>query len=173
MDNRKSTRHRSSAIFLAAPMSGFSSDAEYRQHRDIVNQACDLIERSGHSVYFAGRSIASQADFTIAGEAFRHDYSHLVDCDFFALYYPVPVRSSVLVEAGMAIGLGKPCLLVAQRTDDLVYLLRQASESSGLLGVPPIEIKEFGTKKPSGIGLATFVLGAVENTKSDTLLVAI
>jgi hypothetical protein len=151
-------------IFLAAPMSAFSSDDEYRLHREIVGKVCDHLERSGQaSVYFAGRAIAGASDFDDPKAAFLADFQALVECDLFVLYYPAPIRSSVLVEVGMAIGRGKPSLLVPARRDDLVFLLKQAENSGGLGNeIPPILIREFGDAKPSFERLAAFISDAVE-----------
>jgi nucleoside 2-deoxyribosyltransferase len=151
-------------IFLAAPMSGFESDEAYRHHRSIVNEACAAFERSGSVdwVYFAGRTIQSVSGFTSADEAFLADYTHLASCDLFVLYYPFRVLSSVLVEVGVAIGLGKPCLLVCRDRGDLVYLLRNAASVSGQYGIPAIRIWEWGNLSISGEILAEKVLSEAE-----------
>jgi hypothetical protein len=138
------TRQR---VFLAAPMSGFDSDHEYRRHRDVMDTVSRRLESNPRveSVYFAGRNILSVNDFSDAGDAFVRDLQALVDCDLFIFYYPTAVRSSVLVEVGIAIGRGKPILLACRRKDDLVFLLRSASDHSGQYGIPPIEIWEWGS----------------------------
>lgn len=149
-------------IFIAAPMSVFASEAEYVLHRDIVNRVCEDLERSGDvSVYFAGRKIAGTSGFDDPQHAFRADFEALAACDLFVLYYPVPVRSSVLVETGMAIGRRKPCLLVPARRDDLVFLLKQAESAQGWDEIPPIIVREFGDQAPSFERLSGFVAEAL------------
>jgi len=151
-------------IFLAAPMSAFSSDEEYRLHREIVGRVCDYLERDGETkVYFAGRAIAGATDFDDPKAAFLADFHALIDCDLFVLYYPAPIRSSVLVEVGMAIGRGKPCLLVPARRDDLVFLLKQAENDEGAGEIPPIVIREFGDGGPSFEKLVSFIGEAVSS----------
>jgi hypothetical protein len=151
-------------IFLAAPMSAFASDAEYKLHREIVGRVCDHLEKGGDaSVYFAGRAIAGASDFDNPQAAFLTDFNALVDCDLFVLYYPGPIRSSVLVEVGMAIGRGKPCLLMPAKRDDLVFLLKQAENDGGLGEIPPIVIREFGAGGPSYEQLTTFITEAMES----------
>lgn len=150
-------------IFLAAPMSAFASDAEYKIHREVVGRVCDHLEKNGDvSVYFAGRAIAGASDFDDPHAAFLTDFHALIDCDLFVLYYPGPIRSSVLVEVGMAIGRRKPCLLVPAKRDDLVFLLKQAENEGGLGEIPPIVIREF-KDGPSSEQLASFVAEAMEN----------
>ena len=150
-------------VFLAAPMSGFDSDTEYKEHRLIVNETCERLEQGiVESVYFAGRDISSKSDFTKESDAFRSDFNALLNCDLFVLYYPKPVRSSVLVEAGMAIGSRKPCLFVAPHADDLVYLLRNAEEASGTSGIPPIAIRKFGAEAPSAKRLTDFIVETLQ-----------
>jgi hypothetical protein len=150
-------------IFLAAPMSAFASDAEYQLHRDIVGRVCDHLENTqAVSIYFAGRQIAGAAGFDDPKAAFHADFRALAACDLFVLYYPAPIRSSVLVEAGMAIGRGKPCLLVPARREDLVFLLQQAENKSGDGEIPPILIREFGARGPSFEGLADYIVEAIE-----------
>ena len=150
-------------IFVAVPMSVFASDAEYALHRDIVNQLCIGLEEAGNvSVYFAGRAIDGASGFDDPKHAFLADFDALVRCDLFVLYYPAPVRSSVLVELGIAIGRRKPCLLAPARREDLVFLLQQAENKSGHGEIPPILIREFGEQGPSVERLAAFVAEAIE-----------
>jgi len=154
---------RTTRIFVAAPMSAFASDAEYAQHRDVVNWLCARLEQNdGVSVYFAGRAIDGAAGFDDPKQAFLADFDALVKCDLFVLYYPLPVRSSVLVELGIAIGRRKPCLLLPARRADLVFLLQQAENKSGHGEIPPILIREFGEQGPSVERLAGFVGEAME-----------
>jgi hypothetical protein len=151
-------------IFLAAPMSAFASDEEYRLHREIVGRVCEHLERDGGvSVYFAGRHISESAGFDDPAAAFRADFDALITCDLFVLYYPGPIRSSVLVEVGMAIGRGKPCLIVPARRDDLVFLLKQAENETGMGEIPPIVIREFGAAAPTFEALADFIAEALDS----------
>jgi hypothetical protein len=150
-------------IFVAAPMSAFASDADYAQHRYVVNWLCARLEQDdGVSVYFAGRAIDGAAGFDDPKKAFLADFDALVKCDLFVLYYPAPVRSSVLVELGIAIGRGKPSLLLPARRKDLVFLLQQAENKSGHGEIPPIIVREFGEQGPSVERLAGFVGEAME-----------
>lgn len=150
-------------IFLAAPMSAFASDVEYKLHRDLVGRVCEHLEKDGDvSLYFAGRQIAEASDFDDPKAAFRADFRALVECDLFVLYYPAPIRSSVLVEVGMAIGRNKPCLLAPAHRDDLVFLLKQAENEVGSDDIPPIIIREFGANAPSFERLTAFIAEAME-----------
>lgn len=135
-------------LFIAAPMSAFESQAIYEIHRKRVLAVCDLLEAlpDGASAYFAGRDVASTASFNEPTEALRADFTALRDCDIFVLYYPGPVRSSVLVEAGIAIGLRKHCFLACRQVSDLPYLLSNASSVGESVGLPRIDIWEWDSE---------------------------
>jgi hypothetical protein len=147
-------------IFLAAPMSGYGSDKMYKSQLKLVLQICNLLEKNScvESVYFAGRNIGSISDFTDPQDAFRMDYGELQRCDFFILYYPAPVRSSVLVEAGIALGLQKISFYTCQKRSVLPYLLVNAATSSGSPGFPSIGIWEWEHQQPDAEALVHHAL---------------
>jgi hypothetical protein len=149
MSKAKSTKNHI-RIFVAAPMSGYGSDDLYKLHLKVVLHICSELEAQScvEQVYFAGRDIQSIAGFTNPTDAFKHDYRALKQCDLFLMYYPTPVRSSVLVEAGIALGLGKRSFYACPTKEVLPYLLVNASSLSGVDGFPSIALWEWKDKQP-------------------------
>jgi hypothetical protein len=137
-------------VFVAAPMSGYGSDDLYKSHLRFVQQICAELERRScvEHVYFAGRHIESIAGFSNPTDAFRQDYTELRRCDLFLMYYPAPVRSSVLVEAGIAIGLGKASFFACSTKKELPYLLVNAAKLSGSDSIPSIALWEWKSERP-------------------------
>jgi hypothetical protein len=137
-------------VFVAAPMSGYGSDELYKSLLKFVQQICSFLESQAcvEAAYFAGRDIHSIAGFDSPEDAFKLDYVELRRCDLFLMYYPMPVRSSVLVEAGIALGLGKRSFYACATRKELPYLLVNAVQLSGTAGIPPIALLEWKNSKP-------------------------
>lgn len=131
--------------FIATPMNGLGSEALYKENRKAI------LRLSGHlqtnhgfsSVYFAGQNIESKANFSSGSAALTADLSAIRDADIFILVYPVKVLSSVLVEAGYAMALGKPLLLLVRKQEDLPYLLSEAEKLKGADMFPNILIRVY------------------------------
>jgi hypothetical protein len=150
-------------IFIAAPMSGFSSEEDYIFHREKVLAICENLEanRAISSVYFAGRRLSHASTFDDPKEAMRLDFMALKGCSLFVLYYPSPIRSSVLVEAGIAIGFQKSCFFACRQLSDLPYLLRNTAESDRVTGIPRIDVWEWNSQQVDPDKFAKTVLEAL------------
>ena len=136
--------------FIAAPMSGLSSDKEYQESRAtvlaLVDHLCENYGLNAKDVYYAGKHIDSQSEFSDVTLALSADLSALDDADVFILYYPEKVASSVLVEAGYALARQKPMILLPKNIEDLPYFFKQASVASPEGGkIPLIKICEYKT----------------------------
>lgn len=138
-------------VFIAAPMSGLGSDAEYRKARssvlNIVRHLRDGYGLRDENIYYAGRNIDSQSEFGDATLALKSDLAALAKTDVFMLYYPVKVASSVLVEAGYALACKKPMILFPKNSSDLPYFFKQAASASNENGeIPDLKIYEYGSE---------------------------
>lgn len=137
--------------FIAAPMSGFGSDHEYKESRKIVlslvEHLCSKYGASDENIYYAGKSISSQSEFDDATLALEADLGALDASEIFILYYPRKIASSVLVEAGYALARKKPMLLLPKNAGDLPYFFKQAHDASRKGRIPIVEICEYGEEK--------------------------
>lgn len=114
-------------LFVAAPMSGFSSEDEYAVHRQDTTSLVASLRRepSVESVYYAGENTSTAAEFMDSKSAFLADMAALNCASAFIFLYPVKVLTSALVEVGVAIGQRKPVCIIVNQTSDLPYLLRE------------------------------------------------
>lgn len=115
-------------VFLSAPMAAFEDEEEYRRSREDVIRIIDVLRQKCKfsSVIFAGRDIESMSDFDAGDISIQEDYEALSECEHFVMLYPRKIASSVLVEAGWALALGKISIYFVRDRDDLPFLLRQA-----------------------------------------------
>jgi nucleoside 2-deoxyribosyltransferase len=133
-------------LFIAAPMSGYQSDAEYRRTRGLVMSLIAALKdaRPNARIYFAGTGIETSADFTGQKMAMQDDLAALQRSDVFILIYPEKVHSSVLVEAGYALALRIPTIVLVRRKADLPYLFQEAENLAGGPLLPAVvTIREF------------------------------
>jgi hypothetical protein len=115
-------------VFLSSPMAAFTEAEEYTRDRDKVMKVIEVLRRECRfeSVFYAGRDIQSMADFDPVNLSIDQDFQALVESRYFVMLYPRSIVSSVLVEAGWALALGKPCIFFVAKRGDLPFLLRQA-----------------------------------------------
>jgi len=118
-------------VFLASPMAALETEADYQRYRNgalAIEQA--LREYCGFSsIFYAGRKLATKAEFQAASDSLHEDYEVLQASRHFMLIYPERSASSVIFEAGMALAMGKPSLYVVNNRNDLPFLLQQAPQA--------------------------------------------
>jgi len=128
-------------VFLASPMAAFDDEAAYQAQRAEVTAIKEALQsHSGISkVYDAGATIQGvkwdPKDFAaeIDLEALRHSRN-------FLLVYPERIASSVLFEAGYALGMGKPAIYVVRERKKLPYLMQELNNLSAIY--PKVRIWE-------------------------------
>lgn len=132
-------------LFLSTPMSGLRDEQEYRSHRQFVLEVAEVLckDLGVERIYFAGREVTSIQGFDAGDDALRSDLEALRESRVLCLVYPRRLVSSVLIEVGMALALGKPCLLFVRRREDLPYLLISAEKLAGRDGLPVVRIVEY------------------------------
>lgn len=128
-------------VFIASPMAALDDEAAYKAQR----QEVEAIKEALHSysdvgkVYDAGAKIQGvkwdPKDFAaeIDLEALRHSRN-------FLLVYPERIASSVLFEAGYALGMGKPAVYVVREKEKLPYLMQELNNLSRIY--PQVRIWE-------------------------------
>jgi hypothetical protein len=125
-------------VFLSCPMAGARTEERYQGLRAEALQVVDCLEREcGLTAFFAGRDVPSRDAFD------EPDYSVVVDVEalkksrYFLLLYPEKLVSSVLVEAGIALALGKKAVYFARDARHLPFMLRHLDR------VCPVKIYEY------------------------------
>jgi hypothetical protein len=142
--SRTTTKPRLKRVFIAAPMSGAGAQTPYDDIRNDILGVIDVLEHKYEveDVYFAGRHISTSQEFTDAKLALDADLSALRDTDLFIFLYPEKVVSSALIEAGYALALKKPILVLVNDRGDLPYLFKQAEQVGDDAHLPKIRIRE-------------------------------
>jgi hypothetical protein len=117
--------HRKYDIFLASPISSFSSASQYVEDRSNILQLIRILEDKIGTVFYAGRNL-SDKDNLDADEEVKSDFEAIKGCTYFIMCYPEKSASSVLVEAGYALALNKFSIYIVRNLSDLPFLLQFA-----------------------------------------------
>lgn len=107
-------------IFLAAPISGFKNESEYRKNRENL---IDLINKLNmkFQVYSEILNIGSLSSYDEPGESARKDFNEISECDIFIIYHPMNMQTSTLIELGYAVAKEKKIIIIS-KPDMLPYL---------------------------------------------------
>lgn len=117
-------------VFLSAPMAALSQSG-YEGQRKIALEIVETLksECGMKSVFFAGESIKTVAQFDPNDAAVKDDLEAISKCKVFLMLYPARKASSVLFEAGCALALGKHCVYFVHDRKHLPFLLREAEQA--------------------------------------------
>ncbi|MFI7078034.1 hypothetical protein ACIBO1_12160 [Micromonospora sp. NPDC049903] len=129
-------------VFVSTPMASLP-ESEYPVHRQqIMTLVREIEQRSGLSCYYAGRDRPEIVDFPAVDLGFRDELRALARSRHFLLVLPLSNSSSALVEAGVAIALGKPSIYFRHTSAVLPFLLRGAANSNHP-DIPRIRVYEY------------------------------
>lgn len=147
--HRHKTREARYDAFVSAPMAAFADEEKYKKSRaDVLAVIKALQTFCGYKdIYYAGSSIRSSQEFEAADLAFCTDFEAIRDSKVFLLIYPENVASSVLVEAGIAIALGKPAIYFTHLNAKLPFILVSASQAKDVEGLAKIRSYTYETPK--------------------------
>jgi hypothetical protein len=102
-------------------------EGDYESQRSEILQVLDVLEsKCGLKCYFAGRTRPNITDVDAVDIGVGNDLRALKDSRNYMLVYPRTIVSSVLVEAGMAIVLGKPSVYFVGHDAKLPFVLQGA-----------------------------------------------
>ena len=107
-------------IFLAAPISGFADEAEYRKNRENLLKLIDKLSVK-FQVYSEISNIGSLASYDEPGESVIKDFNEIKESDIFIMYHPMNMQTSTLIELGYAVAKEKKIIIIGN-TDILPYL---------------------------------------------------
>lgn len=125
-------------VFLSAAMASAESPEQYEIERAQVMLMVHAIRDLGRSVYFAGEERPTQDSFEDEGDALQEVFGTIRRCRLLILFYPRRRASSSLIELGMAMALGKRCVVLVSSRNDLPYLLVSPSRH-----YPPVEVYRY------------------------------
>jgi hypothetical protein len=113
-------------VFLACPMAGFEDSEEYKDFRFRVLDVKRILKAlcGVEKIYFPADEIPTMREFDQSFVATKVELDALRRSKIFIMIYPAEIISSVLFEAGYALGLGKLSLHFAKR-DQLPFLLQE------------------------------------------------
>jgi hypothetical protein len=127
-------------LFLSCPMAGTKTAARYREVRAQAIRIVECLENECQfRVFFAGRDLEARTDFDEADFSIAKDIRALEESQYFLLFYPERVVSSVLVEAGMALALKKKAVYFVRERRHLPFMLQKVES------VAPVKVCEFRT----------------------------
>ena len=132
-------------IFISAPMAAYGDDGEVKRHREAILKIKDALRQccAMDDAFYAGLDISASGQFESEDIAFRKNWKALRESARFVMIWPERLPSSSLVEAGMAIALGKDCVFFVRDRKHLPFLLRGAPGASRQDGLPSVKIYEY------------------------------
>lgn len=115
-------------IFLAAPISGFKDEVQYKKNRENL---LNLINRlnTKFQVFSEISYIGSLASYDEPGESVIKDFGKICESDIFIIYHPMNMQTSTFIELGYAVAKEKKIIIIA-KTDILPYLALGLSKYS-------------------------------------------
>jgi len=145
-------------VFLSAPMAALSQSG-YEVQRNMALEVMETLKRDCglKSVFFAGESIKTVAQFDPNDAAIKDDLDAISKCKVFLMLYPARKASSVLFEAGCALALGKHCVYFVHDRKHLPFLLREAEQA--FTNVRVYEFKDLDELKKKLKNANTFTFG--------------
>jgi hypothetical protein len=123
--------HYSHDVFLSSPILGFDSFEKYLSVRkttlELIAALKDQCEIN--DVFFIGQQIETEHDyFHLPYVAVEDAFQVLRESPYYVLVYPERLISSVLIEAGYALALGKFSVYFVRDSKDLPNLLQVAPQ---------------------------------------------
>lgn len=114
-------------VFLSVPMAALG-DAEYPQVREFALKVKTILQTECRlaAVFYAADDIATKDAFDPHDSAVLEDFRAISESRVFILLLPKKTASSVLFEAGVALGLGKNCIYFVKDRKHLPFLMQQA-----------------------------------------------
>lgn len=107
--------------FLAAPISAFVDEDEYKEYRVKVLKLIAFLRANLIVVYSEVEKINQNSTYDSPGQSVIDDFSKICESDFFVMLHPKRIQTSTLMELGYAYALNKKIIIVGAK-DTLPYL---------------------------------------------------
>lgn len=128
-------------IFLAAPISGFKDESQYKKNRENLRSLINHL-MGRFQVYSEISHISSIASCDTPEESAIKDLGKINESDIFIIYHPMSMQTSTLIELGYAIAKQKRIIIIAQ-PEALPYLaLGLPKYSLNIKNIPFSEINK-------------------------------
>jgi hypothetical protein len=130
--------------FVSIPMDG-ANNQEWEDHRKRMQNLVAAIRRhcEVRVVFYAGDLYPTKGKWQTPDVALCENFQKLKASNKFIMIFPRKTSSSVLVEAGMALALGKDTVIFAKNPDELPFLLRRAANASRQNNLPRINVYKY------------------------------
>lgn len=138
-------------VFLALPMASTDDDAAFRRVQTDAEMLVKALEsHCGFSVYCGALQVKGRDDFDSPAFALTDNVEALRQAEHFLLWVDMPITkpSSVWVEAGLALAMGKPGVYLVREPDVLPYILRQAADAR-IPGLGSVRYEWIGDEPPA------------------------
>ena len=101
------------SIFLAAPISGCSSEIEYQSVREGVINLVQALRSNGHRVLSELEDISGTDSYDSPAASVLLDFGQILASDVFILFHPRKMQTSALIELGFAYAHNKIIIMVS------------------------------------------------------------
>jgi hypothetical protein len=121
-------------VFVSAPMAAFTDKKSFEDNNKDVLRVIEALRNSSPSarIFYAGQGIKTIDDFEPADTSLDKDFRSILQSRAFVMIYPQKLASGVLVEAGFALGAGKPSYYFVKNRDDLPFILKLAEQAQSV-----------------------------------------
>ncbi len=109
-------------IFLATPISGFSTEAGYQEYRKEALKLIAYLRENGYEVCSELENVVGSGDYDSPAKSVSDDFNSIKENDYFLLLHPARMQTSSLIEFGYACAFNKKVVVVGRRKD-LPYLV--------------------------------------------------
>ncbi|MFY1653999.1 hypothetical protein ACN27J_24330 [Solwaraspora sp. WMMB762] len=117
-------------IFISSPMSSLESIGYEKFRKDILRVMEAIETHCRLRCYYSGKHRPTLEDFEATDVGLRNDMEAVRASRRFLMIFPESIVSSALVEAGMALALGKPAIYFTGRNVSLPFMLEGAANST-------------------------------------------
>lgn len=109
-------------IFLATPISGFSTEIEYKEYRTEALKLISFLRENGYEVCSELENVVGSSDYDSPAKSVSDDFTSIKANDYFLLLHPARMQTSSLIEFGYACAFDKKVVAVG-RKKDMPYLV--------------------------------------------------
>ena len=108
-------------IFLAAPISAFDDENEYRKYRNIILSLILSLRQDEFDVYSEVEHVTEKSNYDSPAQSVKDDFEKIKKSDVFLLFHPKKAQTSALIELGYAYAMQKKVIIIS-RKELLPYL---------------------------------------------------
>lgn len=117
--------------FISSPMTSFDDRAKFNDIKQTIRKLITSLNVycNWRKIYYSGNEIGEIENIDPPAISSTIDLNSIKNSDYFIMVYPEKLSSSCLTEAGYALALQIPSIYFVKRTEDLPYILKEASSA--------------------------------------------